>query len=221
MTNKKDNTNDVALSKIKQSLASGFYYIISPLPCQVKEHETTNSYITIKQGKGGIIFCIPSNHQNNNKIAARWARRIEKTGGMPKPIKPPSIAPSKPPTNWQLTNLLPSQTTAASACTSTMTKNSDKAFLIDQSPPPLLTVAKHPASVHPLTHSYQQANSWTKSFIYPTGLRKQQARSANLQPMCKHLHAAFTSPRASPNCLNQHSKICGGRIHDNIHLQPG
>jgi hypothetical protein len=77
MRNKKEDTNDVAFSKINHSLASNFYSILSPLPCQVEEQETTNSYIVIEQGKGSITFPLPANHQNNNKIVARWARRIK------------------------------------------------------------------------------------------------------------------------------------------------
>ncbi len=62
---------------MKQSLASNFHSILSPPPCQVEEQETTNSSIPIEQGKGGITFCLPTDHQNNNEIATRWARRIK------------------------------------------------------------------------------------------------------------------------------------------------
>jgi hypothetical protein len=77
MTNETDNTNNVAFSKIKQSLASNFYSILSPLPCQVEEQAATDSNITIKQRKGDITFRLPANYCNNNKIATRWARCIE------------------------------------------------------------------------------------------------------------------------------------------------
>jgi hypothetical protein len=77
MTNKKEDTNNVAFSKIKESLASNFYSILSTPPCQVEEQETTNSNVTIKQGIGGITFRLPVDHQNNNMIAARRARCIK------------------------------------------------------------------------------------------------------------------------------------------------
>ncbi len=198
MTNKKDNTNNVAFSKIKQSLASNFYSILSPPPCQVEEQETTISNLTIEQGQGSITFPLPSTIRTTTRLQPD-EHAASRTGGMPKPIKPLSIPPSKPPTDRQLTNLPPSQTTATSVCTSTTTKNSDKAFLINQSPPPLLTMVQPPALARPLTHSYQQANSPTKSFVCPTGPRKQQARLANLRPTCEHLRTMSTSPRALPN----------------------
>ncbi len=77
MMNEKDDTKDVAFYKIKQSLASNFYSILSPPPCQVEEQATTDSNITIKQGKGGSTIHLPLDHQNDNKIAARWARHIK------------------------------------------------------------------------------------------------------------------------------------------------
>jgi hypothetical protein len=33
--------------------------------------------MSIKQGKGGITFRLPTDHQNNNKIAPRWAHCIK------------------------------------------------------------------------------------------------------------------------------------------------
>ncbi len=70
--------NNVKFSKIKQSLTSNFYSILSTLPCQeVEEQEPPNDNVTIEQGKCSIMFCLPADNQSNNKITARWARRIK------------------------------------------------------------------------------------------------------------------------------------------------
>jgi hypothetical protein len=68
--------NNVKFSKIKQSLASNFYSILSPPPCQVEEQEPPDGNVTIERGKGNISFCLPAEPQNNNKCTAKWARRM-------------------------------------------------------------------------------------------------------------------------------------------------
>jgi len=72
-----DDMNNVKFSKIKQSLASNFYSILSPPPCQVEEQEPPDSNVTIERGKGSIMFCLPADNQSTNKITARWAQRIK------------------------------------------------------------------------------------------------------------------------------------------------
>ncbi len=67
-----NNTNNAAY-KIKHSLASNYYAILSPPPCQVKVQATHDSNVTTKRGKGRITF----RHQNSNKIAERWKRRLK------------------------------------------------------------------------------------------------------------------------------------------------
>jgi hypothetical protein len=61
-------------NKLKQSLTSNFYAILSPPPCQVKEQELPNTHV--EKGKSRIVFRLPPNHQHDNKIALRWKRRI-------------------------------------------------------------------------------------------------------------------------------------------------
>ncbi len=65
------------MNKIKHSLASNYYTILSPLPCQVKAQATHNSKVTTKRGKGRITCGLPTDHQNSNKIAERWKRRLK------------------------------------------------------------------------------------------------------------------------------------------------
>jgi hypothetical protein len=68
-----NNANDC--KKLKQSLTSIFYTILSPLPCQVKEQEPPNATVDEK-GKGRITFHLPPDHPSDNKIALRWKRRL-------------------------------------------------------------------------------------------------------------------------------------------------
>jgi hypothetical protein len=75
--NEKIDMNNVEFNKIKQSLASNFYSILSLPPCQVEEQEPPDGKVTIERGKGSITFCLPANPQSNNRITSRWARRIK------------------------------------------------------------------------------------------------------------------------------------------------
>ena len=71
-----NNTNSAA-HKIKYSLASNYYTILSPPPCQVEAQATHDSNVTIKRGKGRITYRLPTDHQNSNKIAERWKQRLK------------------------------------------------------------------------------------------------------------------------------------------------
>jgi hypothetical protein len=66
------DTNNAA-SKIKHSLASNFYAILSLPPCQVEAQATKDSNITTERGKGRITFRLPTDQQqHSNKITERW-----------------------------------------------------------------------------------------------------------------------------------------------------
>ena len=62
----KDLDDAYDCNKLKQSLTSNFYAILSPQPCQVKEQEIPDTQV--KKGKGSIIFRLPPNHQHDNKM---------------------------------------------------------------------------------------------------------------------------------------------------------
>ena len=51
----------------KHSLKSNFYAILSPLPCQVDEHESPDCNVTVS--KGHVKFRLPPDHPTENKIA--------------------------------------------------------------------------------------------------------------------------------------------------------
>jgi hypothetical protein len=65
------------VNKIKHSSASNYYAILSPPPCQVEAQATHDSSVTTERGKGRITFRLPMDHQNSNKIAERWKRRLK------------------------------------------------------------------------------------------------------------------------------------------------
>ncbi len=68
-----NNANDC--KKLKQSLTSNFYAILSPPLCQVKEQEPPDATVNEK-GKGCITFCLPPDHPSDNKIALQWMHRL-------------------------------------------------------------------------------------------------------------------------------------------------
>jgi hypothetical protein len=43
----------------------------------LKSKQQPTSTSPLRKKKGGSTFCLPADHQNNKKIAARWARRIK------------------------------------------------------------------------------------------------------------------------------------------------
>ncbi len=61
-------------NKLKQSLTSDSYAILSLPPCQVKKQELPNTHV--QKGKGSITFHLPPNHQHDNKIGLRWKHHI-------------------------------------------------------------------------------------------------------------------------------------------------
>jgi hypothetical protein len=65
------------VNKIKHSLASQYYAILSLPPCQVEAQATHDSNLTTERGKGRITFRLPTDHQNSNNIAERWKRRLK------------------------------------------------------------------------------------------------------------------------------------------------
>jgi hypothetical protein len=71
------NDTNIAVNKITHGLASNYYTILSPPPCQAKAQATHNSNATIKRGKGRITWGLPTDHQNSNKIAEQWKRRLK------------------------------------------------------------------------------------------------------------------------------------------------
>ena len=71
------NNTNIAVNKIKHSLASNYYAILSLLPCQVEAQANHDSNLTTERGKGRITFRLPTNHQNSNKIAEQWKQRLK------------------------------------------------------------------------------------------------------------------------------------------------
>ena len=69
-----EDTNSAA-TKVKHSLASNYYAILSPPPCQVEAEAINDSNVTIERGKGSVTFRLPTDHQNRNK-ANRTALRV-------------------------------------------------------------------------------------------------------------------------------------------------
>ena len=68
---------------IKQRLASNFYSCLSPLPCQVKEHEPNRTNVAPDNAKHQAV--LSDTHDiapiaeacSQNKIAAKWTKRLE------------------------------------------------------------------------------------------------------------------------------------------------
>jgi hypothetical protein len=69
MVVRENNINNAdECKKLKQSLISSFYAILSPPPCQVEEQEPPDATVDEK-GKGCITFCLSPHHPSDNKIA--------------------------------------------------------------------------------------------------------------------------------------------------------
>jgi hypothetical protein len=75
---------DHAALNIKQRLASNFYSCLSPLPCQVKEHEPDGTNVAPDNAKRQAVLSDTINVApiaeacSRNKIAAKWTKRLEK-----------------------------------------------------------------------------------------------------------------------------------------------
>ncbi len=82
MSEKKDSS-DAAFFTIKQSLSSNFYSCLSPLPCQVKEHEPDDPPVIPSSNKPQVTSSDTSNISPTipattlNRIAARWQTKIK------------------------------------------------------------------------------------------------------------------------------------------------